>query len=254
MMLTLGWCVQLPHVFKSSAEFDSWFNSWNACGADTAEEGTAAAHAAKAALREEQLLIVTNRLHQVLRPFVLRRTKDILSTALPPKIERAIKCPMSTYQQKMLSLLANKGCEGGKHFKVKGVNNMLMEMRKVRLAHFVFTELKGKCKVEACKRKNGTPYSTPQSSNGTAAPFVVLCKKSIVILGVKRKVFGLQICNDPLTSMLHVPGSDSSLHNHCLPSSMQLGGKMAVLIQLLHRLEFLGMFHILQHLFEEGSS
>lgn len=78
--------LQLPHVFKSSAEFDSWFNSWNAGAGDEAKEGTAAALAAQAALREEQLLIVTNRLHQVLRPFVLRRTKDILSATLPSKV------------------------------------------------------------------------------------------------------------------------------------------------------------------------
>ena len=147
-------------------------------GADPAgEQSTAAALAAQAALREEQLLIVTNRLHQVLRPFVLRRTKDTLATALPPKIERRIPCPMSAYQQRMLNLLANKSTAKD----VKGVNNMLMEMRK--------------------------------------------------------------ICNDPMISKLHVPGSDSSLQNHCLPSRMQLGGKMAVLIQLLHRLEFLGMLH-----------
>lgn len=166
--------VQLPHVFKSSAEFDSWFNSVNVGAEDVNGHETAAALAAHAALREEQLLIVTNRLHQVLRPFVLQRTKDILADALPPKIERKVPCPMSRYQQSMLSMLANKSTAKD----VKGVNNMLMEMRK--------------------------------------------------------------ICNDPLISKLHVAGSDCSLYNHCLPSSMQLGGKMAVLIQLLHRLEFLG--------------
>jgi SNF2 family DNA or RNA helicase len=140
--------MQLPHVFKSSAEFDSWFNSWNTDGGSnncSGKGGTAAALAAQAALQEEQLLIVTNRLHQVLRPFVLRRTKDILAASLPKKIERRIPCPMSTYQQSMLSLLANKGTAKD----VKGVNNMLMEMRK--------------------------------------------------------------ICNDPLTSKLHVPGSDAAL-------------------------------------------
>ena len=168
--------MQLPHVFKSSAEFDSWFNSWRSGAEPAGKDGSAAALAAQAALGEEQLLIVTNRLHQVLRPFVLRRTKDILSTALPAKTERKIPCPMSAYQKRMLSLLANKGTAKD----VKGVNNMLMEMRK--------------------------------------------------------------ICNDPMTSKLHVRGSDSSLRNHCLPSSMQLGGKMAVLVQLLHRLEFLGKF------------
>lgn len=170
--LACGAVLQLPHVFTSSAEFESWFSSWNSNAQDSENHGT---EAARAALREEHMLIVMNRLHQVLRPFVLRRTKDILETALPPKTERSVACPMSAYQRTMLSLLADK-C---KSKDIKGVNNVLMEMRK--------------------------------------------------------------ICNDPLLSKLHVPGTDSSLANHCLPSTVQVGGKMAILLQLLHRLHFLGV-------------
>lgn len=39
-----------------------------------------------AMLGEEESLLVTNRLHQVLRPFMLRRLKDSVATELPPKV------------------------------------------------------------------------------------------------------------------------------------------------------------------------
>ena len=37
-------------------------------------------------LGEEESLLVINRLHQVLRPFMLRRLKDSVATELPPKV------------------------------------------------------------------------------------------------------------------------------------------------------------------------
>lgn len=42
--------------------------------------------AESALLGEEESLLVTNRLHQVLRPFMLRRLKDSVATELPPKV------------------------------------------------------------------------------------------------------------------------------------------------------------------------
>ena len=39
-----------------------------------------------AMLNEEECLLVTNRLHQVLRPFMLRRLKESVATELPPKV------------------------------------------------------------------------------------------------------------------------------------------------------------------------
>ena len=42
-----------------------------------------------AMLNEEECLLVTNRLHQVLRPFMLRRLKESVATELPPKVSSA---------------------------------------------------------------------------------------------------------------------------------------------------------------------
>ena len=46
----------------------------------------------------------------------------------------------------------------------------------------------------------------------------------------------MQVCNDPLTSKLHVPGADAALVDHCVPACVQLGGKLAALTTLLQRL------------------
>jgi hypothetical protein len=46
----------------------------------------------------------------------------------------------------------------------------------------------------------------------------------------------VQVCNDPMSSKLHVPGSDMALEDQCVPASVQLGGKMAALTTILRRL------------------
>jgi SNF2 family DNA or RNA helicase len=114
----------LPDMFASAEEFDSWFGS-KLEQAGMPVEGQCTSDILKA----EQLLIITNRLHQVLRPFLLRRTKDVLEAALPAKIVRSIACPKSAYQSAMLKLLKDKGKETAGS--VQGINNVIMEMRKV---------------------------------------------------------------------------------------------------------------------------
>ena len=48
-------------------------------------------------LSEEEQLLVINRLHQVLRPFLLRRIKSEVEKELPPKIEKVIKVELSDW-------------------------------------------------------------------------------------------------------------------------------------------------------------
>ena len=45
-----------------------------------------AAQTEAALLSVEETLLVTGRLHRVLRPFVLRRLKESVATELPPKV------------------------------------------------------------------------------------------------------------------------------------------------------------------------
>ena len=62
--------ILMPSLFGSSEDFQGWF------GMDCQ-------------LEEEEVLLVTSRLHQILRPFMLRRLKDSVATELPAKVGTA---------------------------------------------------------------------------------------------------------------------------------------------------------------------
>lgn len=57
----------MPSLFGSSEDFQCWF------GVDCQ-------------LEEEDVLLVTSRLHQILRPFMLRRLKESVASELPAKV------------------------------------------------------------------------------------------------------------------------------------------------------------------------
>lgn len=87
----------LPNVFKSAESFESWF------AAPFAQMGVGniAATEQQAQLSEEESLLIIRRLHQVLRPFLLRRLKsDVLRMGeqLPEKQEHVLLCDMSSWQ------------------------------------------------------------------------------------------------------------------------------------------------------------
>jgi len=48
-------------------------------------------------LSEEEQLLIINRLHQVLRPFLLRRVKSEVEKELPNKVEMVIKVGLSAW-------------------------------------------------------------------------------------------------------------------------------------------------------------
>lgn len=123
----------LPSIFKSSTSFDEWFNTpfANTGGQD------------KIDLTEEEQLLVIRRLHKVLRPFLLRRLKKDVEKDLPEKTERVIKCRFSALQAKLTHQLATNNrimISDGKGSKtgMRGLNNMLMQLRKVCNHPFVF--------------------------------------------------------------------------------------------------------------------
>lgn len=65
----------MPSLFDSVDSFSIWFGQQSSSAGETAAE-----------LSEEESLLVTNRLHQVLRPFVLRRLKEAVAADLPAKV------------------------------------------------------------------------------------------------------------------------------------------------------------------------
>ena len=126
----------LPNIFKSVKSFDEWFNTpfANTGGQD------------KMDLSEEEQLLVIRRLHKVLRPFLLRRLKKDVEKDLPDKQERVIKCNFSALQAKLYTQLVNHNRimvndPQGKRTGMRGLSNMLMQLRKLCNHPFVFEEV-----------------------------------------------------------------------------------------------------------------
>ncbi|KAG7835137.1 hypothetical protein KL943_002452 [Ogataea angusta] len=124
----------LPKIFNSDKSFDDWFNT---PFANTGSQD-------KLELSEEETLLVIRRLHKVLRPFLLRRLKKDVEKSLPNKIERVIKCRKSGLQTKLYHqmLKYNQLFIGDSDSKapvgIKGMNNKLMQLRKICNHPYVF--------------------------------------------------------------------------------------------------------------------
>ncbi|XP_016647529.1 PREDICTED: chromatin structure-remodeling complex protein SYD isoform X2 [Prunus mume] len=112
----------LPNIFNSSEDFSQWFNKpFESSGDSTADQ---------ALLSEEENLLIINRLHQVLRPFVLRRLKHKVENQLPEKIERLVRCEASAYQKLLMKRVEdNLGTIGNS--KARSVHNSVMELRNI---------------------------------------------------------------------------------------------------------------------------
>ncbi|XP_027331720.1 chromatin structure-remodeling complex protein SYD [Abrus precatorius] len=112
----------LPNIFNSSEDFSQWFNKpFESTGDNSPDE---------ALLSEEENLLIINRLHQVLRPFVLRRLKHKVENELPEKIERLIRCEASSYQKLLMKRVEeNLGSIGSS--RARSVHNSVMELRNI---------------------------------------------------------------------------------------------------------------------------
>ncbi|XP_020550492.1 chromatin structure-remodeling complex protein SYD [Sesamum indicum] len=112
----------LPNIFNSSDDFSQWFNKPFESNGDNSPD--------EALLSEEENLLIINRLHQVLRPFVLRRLKHKVENELPEKIERLIRCEASAYQKLLMKRVEeNLGAIGSS--KARSVHNSVMELRNI---------------------------------------------------------------------------------------------------------------------------
>ena len=128
----------LPKIFNSAKTFEDWFNT------PFANTGTQE----KLELTEEETLLVIRRLHKVLRPFLLRRLKKEVEKDLPDKVEKVIKCKLSGLQQQLYeqmlkhnALFVGAGTEGATKSGIKGLNNKIMQLRKICNHPFVFDEV-----------------------------------------------------------------------------------------------------------------
>ncbi|EIE77396.1 hypothetical protein RO3G_02100 [Rhizopus delemar RA 99-880] len=126
----------LPKIFNSVKSFEEWFNTpFNNQGVQD-----------KVELNEEEQLLIIKRLHKVLRPFLLRRLKKDVESELPDKVETIIKCKLSAlqlklyYQMKKYGILYGSNSNNGKT-SIKGLNNTIMQLRKICNHPFVFEEV-----------------------------------------------------------------------------------------------------------------
>jgi len=108
----------MPHVFESHKEFKEWFSN----PVSGMIEGTA---------EVDHALI--ERLHSLLRPFLLRRLKKDVEKSLSPKIYHLVPCPLSKRQRLLYEDFMASGETRGtlKSGSFIGMMNVLMQLRKV---------------------------------------------------------------------------------------------------------------------------
>ena len=135
----------LPEIFSDCEEFKKWFDiALNKMTSVTKKVVQDKEKDHMYDLNEEEQLLIIKSLHQVLRPFLLRRIKSDVETELPPKSETVIKVELSAWQrivyngikkQGKLALDPNSGKTG-----VQGLRNALMQMRKICNHPYLFLE------------------------------------------------------------------------------------------------------------------
>ncbi|CAD5218162.1 unnamed protein product [Bursaphelenchus okinawaensis] len=107
----------MPRVFTSRDDFKDWFNN-------------PIAGMIEGSVDYNQKIV--QRLHKVLRPFILRRLKAEVEKQLPDKVEKVIKCPLSKRQRylynEFMSLRTTKDSLASGS--MVSVLNIVMQLRK----------------------------------------------------------------------------------------------------------------------------
>ncbi|KAL8209476.1 hypothetical protein R6Q57_006208 [Mikania cordata] len=118
----------LPTIFNSVENFEEWFNAPFADKCDIS-------------LTDEEELLIIRRLHQVIRPFILRRKKDEVEKYLPQKTQVILKCDMSAWQKvyyQQVTDVGRVGLDTGSG-KSKSLQNLSMQLRKCCNHPYLFT-------------------------------------------------------------------------------------------------------------------
>jgi SNF2 family DNA or RNA helicase len=89
-------------------------------------------------------MLIVRRLHEVLRPFMLRRVKDQVLDQLPEKVESVMRCNLSGWQKRLYNTIHERSIAGrdketgGAAITGGGLNNAIMQLRKVCNHPFLF--------------------------------------------------------------------------------------------------------------------
>eukprot|EP01054_Gregarina_sp_Poly1_P002166 Gregarina_sp_Poly_1__2165@NODE_1574_length_3805_cov_72_654896_g204_i1_p1_GENE_NODE_1574_length_3805_cov_72_654896_g204_i1NODE_1574_length_3805_cov_72_654896_g204_i1_p1_ORF_typecomplete_len1199_score209_39SNF2_N/PF00176_23/3_6e79SNF2_N/PF00176_23/3_5e03HDA23/PF11496_8/2_2e03HDA23/PF11496_8/2_4e24Helicase_C/PF00271_31/2_9e03Helicase_C/PF00271_31/1_8e04Helicase_C/PF00271_31/3_4e19ResIII/PF04851_15/1_3e15ResIII/PF04851_15/1_3e03SMC_N/PF02463_19/7_2e03SMC_N/PF02463_19/2_6e06ERCC3_RAD25_C/PF16203_5/3_ len=126
----------MPQTFSSSEDFERWFE-------EPFKDQFVEANKEDVSLTEEEKLVVINRLHLVLRPFLLRRIKADVLSDLPSKREYIVRIQLTKWQQMVYEQLVNrclKVRDSNGKITSKAVANVIMQLRKVVNHPYLFVD------------------------------------------------------------------------------------------------------------------
>jgi ATP-dependent helicase STH1/SNF2 len=128
----------LPSIFNSAESFDQWFSRpFAQFGESKNEEGV------EDLLSNEERILIIHRLHELLRPFMLRRVKSEVLDQLPEKVEKVLRCELSSWQKELYKQISVKAVEDPnvmvQQGPARGLNNVVMQLRKVCNHPYLFS-------------------------------------------------------------------------------------------------------------------
>ncbi|KAF3163534.1 hypothetical protein TWF788_001547 [Orbilia oligospora] len=135
----------LPQVFNDVESFQSWFDF-----SDLQQEGKSSEE-----IKKSMAANLVSSLHQILKPFLLRRMKTDVELSLPKKREYVLYAPLSQTQKELYRRILDKDTEEfliGKLLEASGANAVAKSMPK------------GTKGTETPKRKRGDMEEEDQSS------------------------------------------------------------------------------------------
>ncbi|CAH7667145.1 SNF2 family N-terminal domain-containing protein [Phakopsora pachyrhizi] len=88
----------LPEIFDDYSAFEQWFDL----------SSVTAASDSAAALSTAQAQHIVSNLHEILRPFLLRRTKNEVESSLPKKKEYLLSAPLTIQQKELYDAVINR--------------------------------------------------------------------------------------------------------------------------------------------------
>ncbi|GLE02985.1 hypothetical protein PINS_up011864 [Pythium insidiosum] len=132
----------LPDVFDDLELFESWFSF--------SSEDAGASAPADAVIGVEKKAEIISKLHEILRPFLLRRLKTDVIEEMPSKTEIFVYCPMSALQREYYGMIRDGTFEQAmiaKHgrfqaagFRSSTLKNRMMQLRKCCNHPYLFDE------------------------------------------------------------------------------------------------------------------
>lgn len=133
----------LPTIFNSVTTFDEWFSAPFSQFTGTSNNNNNDESEQELLSNEERVLII-HRLHELLRPFMLRRVKSEVLDQLPEKVEKVLRCELSSWQKELYKQISKKAVqENGlldtTSTPTRGLNNIVMQLRKVCNHPYLFS-------------------------------------------------------------------------------------------------------------------